>query len=74
MVILVIDSLSLSSALILVIMDGRSGLGQDPAFLKLKEYFDQNGSSLNIANMFKEDPERFSKFRYVVSVTLTKVI
>ena len=44
-------------------MDGRSGLGQDPAFIKLKEYFDQNGSSLNIANMFKEDAQRFSKFR-----------
>ena len=44
-------------------MDGRSGLFQDPAFVKLKDYFDQHGESLNIANMFKEDSQRFSKFR-----------
>ena len=44
-------------------MDGRSGLFQDPAFVKLKDYFDKHGESLNIANMFKDDSQRFSKFR-----------
>jgi len=47
-------------------MDGRSGLCQDPAFVKLKGYFDQHGESLNIANMFKEDSQRFSKFSQVL--------
>ena len=57
---LVIDILKTESK----IMDGRSALCQDPAFVKLKEYFDQHGQSLNIANLFKEDSQRFSKFRW----------
>jgi hypothetical protein len=44
-------------------MDGRGGLTQDPAFLKLKDYFDTNGKSINIANLFSADPQRFSTFR-----------
>lgn len=31
-------------------------------FLKLKEYYDKNASSLKLRELFKDD-ERFSKFR-----------
>ena len=55
-----------------IIMDGRGGLTQDPAFQKLKEFHEKNGDSINIANLFSADPERFEKFRYVI--TLTEVV
>ena len=53
-------------------MDGRGALTQDPAFQKLKEFHEKNGDSINIANLFSADPERFEKFRYVI--TLTEVV
>merc|ERR1711935_1128128 len=49
-----------------IIMDGRGGLTQDPAFQKLKEFHEKNGDSINIANLFSADPERFEKFSRVV--------
>jgi len=47
-------------------MDGRGALTQDPAFKKLKEYFDKNGGSINIVKMFQDDPDRFQKFSQVL--------
>lgn len=47
-------------------MDGRAPLTQDPAYQKLQEYFDKNGASINIANMFGSDPDRFKNFRYEI--------
>lgn len=44
-------------------MDGRGALTQDPAFIKLKEYFDKNGTAINIANLFAADNDRFKNFR-----------
>ena len=55
-----------------IIMDGRGALAQDPAFQKLKAFHEKNGDSINIANLFSADPERFEKFRYVI--TLTEVV
>ena len=55
------------------IMDGRGALSEDPAFLKLKELHAKKGDSINIANLFSSDPERFEKFRYVI-ITLTEVV
>jgi len=49
-----------------IIMDGRGALTQDPAFQKLKEFHEKNGDSINIANLFSADPERFEKFSRVV--------
>jgi len=47
-------------------MDGRGALTSDPAFVKLKEYFDASGSKININEEFKADPDRFSKFSEVL--------
>ena len=44
-------------------MEGRSPLRSDPAYVKLQEYFDANGASLNINDEFQKDPDRFNKFR-----------
>ena len=44
-------------------MDGRGTLREDPAFAKLQEHFNQQGSEINIANLFASDSGRFSKFR-----------
>ena len=44
-------------------MDGRGKLTEDPAYLKLKEYFDKNGDKINIAKLFAGDADRFKKFR-----------
>jgi len=43
-------------------MDGRGPLTSDPAFIKLKEYFDGHGADINIQSLFNADPERFNKF------------
>ena len=44
-------------------MDGRGPLTQDPAYLKLKEHFDEKGASINIAKLFADDADRFAKFK-----------
>ena len=46
-----------------IIMDGRGALTDDPAFQKLKEFHAKHGDSINIANLFATDPERFEKFK-----------
>merc|ERR1711936_1092210 len=49
-----------------IIMDGRGALSEDPAFQKLKALHAKKGNSINIANLFAADPERFEKFHRVV--------
>ena len=44
-------------------MEGRTPLKSDEAYKKLEAYFIDHGKSINIAELFQEDPERFSKFR-----------
>ena len=46
-----------------IIMDGRGALSEDPAFQKLKALHAEKGNSINIANLFAADPERFEKFQ-----------
>lgn len=38
-------------------------LTTEPTYQKLQEYFDQNGQSINIKELFESDPGRFDKFR-----------
>nr|ACO13160.1 Glucose-6-phosphate isomerase [Lepeophtheirus salmonis] len=47
-------------------MDGKGPLREDSAFKALQNYFDSNGNNLNIASLFKEDSERFNKYRFVI--------
>lgn len=54
-------------------MDGRGSLSEDPAFKKLADYFKANGDKVNISDLFAADPDRFSKFRYTIMMTLVKV-
>lgn len=55
-------------------MDGRRPLTADPAFIKLKEYFEANGANISINNEFKADPDRFSKFRYYAIAAQSNII
>ena len=41
----------------------RPQLTSEPAYKALQDYFNKNGSSLIMRDMFKADPNRFSKFR-----------
>lgn len=43
-------------------------LTAEPAWKALQQYYDQNGSKINMAQMFKEDGNRFQKYRFVFSV------
>ena len=47
-------------------MDGKGSLSDDVAFKALQDYYNKNGDKLNIPQMFKEDADRFQKFRYVM--------
>ena len=44
-------------------------LTEEPAWKALQEYYDQNGSKINMAQMFKEDSSRFQKYRFEFTVT-----
>ena len=45
-------------------MEGKAAhLTDEPAYKNLQQYYDSNGSKLNILQMFKEDAERFKKYR-----------
>lgn len=37
----------------------------ESAWLDLQKYFDEEGSALNIQQLFEQDPARFDKFRWV---------
>jgi len=41
----------------------RPQLTTEASYKALQSYADKNGSSLNMLQMFKEDPERFKKLR-----------
>ena len=43
-------------------------LTEEPAWKALQEYYDQNGSKINMAQMFKEDGSRFQKYRFEFTV------
>ncbi|GAB1868649.1 Glucose-6-phosphate isomerase [Camponotus japonicus] len=43
-------------------MKSKADLLTEPAWNELQQYFDSNGSKINIYNMFQQDPKRFEKF------------
>lgn len=44
-------------------MEPKIKLTEEAAWKELEAFFNANGKSLNISNLFKEDPDRFQKFR-----------
>ncbi|XP_069676496.1 glucose-6-phosphate isomerase [Periplaneta americana] len=48
-------------------MDGRPKLVDEPAWQKLQQYYENNGSKINIYELMKANPNRFNNF----SLTLT---
>jgi hypothetical protein len=40
----------------------RPALKTQQSWKNLQEFFDKNGKSINMLDMFKADPERFKKF------------
>ncbi|KAF2360534.1 Phosphoglucose isomerase (PGI) [Trinorchestia longiramus] len=47
-------------------MEGLGSLKTDAAFKAIQEYYNKNGKSLNIPQMFNDDPERYKKLSAVV--------
>ncbi|TRY61489.1 hypothetical protein TCAL_13530 [Tigriopus californicus] len=47
-------------------MEGKGALKQEEAFKNLQAYYDSQGKSLNISELFLNDPERFNKFSQVL--------
>jgi len=48
-------------------MEGRGSLTSDEAYKALQAYYDANGKGINIAKLFSEDPERFTKFSEILT-------
>lgn len=48
-------------------MEGKLGLTNESSFVKLQDVYNKIGSSINIKQLFQEDPDRFKKY----SVSLT---
>lgn len=46
-------------------MEGKGYLTEEETYKALQQYYDQNGSKINILKMFKDDPNRFQKYRFV---------
>ena len=46
-------------------MAAKQFLTKDPAWQKLKNFYDSNAKTLNMLEMFNKDPQRFDKFRWV---------
>jgi hypothetical protein len=42
----------------------RALLTSEDAWKNLQKFYDENGTKLNMPNMFSSDPSRFEKFRY----------
>ncbi|XP_059055984.1 glucose-6-phosphate isomerase [Achroia grisella] len=43
-------------------MEPKISLKKDPAYQRLQEYYNTNGSKINILQLFQQDTERFNKF------------
>lgn len=46
-------------------MKPKPDLTSEPAWAKLQQYFDVDGSKIKIYDLFQQDPKRFEKFRQV---------
>ena len=44
-------------------MSGLPLLTTEPAYQKLQQYYNENGSKININDLFAKDAGRFDKFR-----------
>lgn len=44
-------------------MESKPRLTQEATWKKLQDYFNSNGDKININNLFKENPDRFNKYR-----------
>lgn len=44
-------------------MEPKTNLKQEPAYQKLQEFYNLNSEKINIQQLFKQDPDRFNKFR-----------
>lgn len=49
-------------------MDPKPFLTSEPAWLKLKEYYEQNGKKIVIKDEFAKNSNRFDKFRLVLTL------
>jgi hypothetical protein len=47
-------------------MDGRSRLVDEPIWQKLQQYYQDNGSKINVYKLMKANPSRFDNFRQVL--------
>ncbi|XP_034826162.1 glucose-6-phosphate isomerase [Maniola hyperantus] len=43
-------------------MEPKVNLKEDPAYVKLQEFYNLNADKINIQQLFQKDPERFNKF------------
>lgn len=42
-------------------------LSADPVFQKIQQYYNANGSKINIKQLFESDPKRFDKYSLKVA-------
>lgn len=51
-----------------------NGLTSDENYKKLRAFHSQNGLKLNILEMFREDKQRFEKYRFVVILCWSQIL
>ncbi|KDR22253.1 Glucose-6-phosphate isomerase [Zootermopsis nevadensis] len=52
-------------------MEGRPKLANEPTWQKLQQYYNNNGSRINIYELMKKDPNRFDNFRQAFYLLLS---
>jgi hypothetical protein len=55
-------------------MDGRPKLADEPTWQKLQQYYNNNGSKINIHGLMKNNPNRFDNFRQVFWLLLRSLL
>lgn len=53
-------------------MEGKAFLTEEAAYKNLQDYYNKNGSKLVLNQLFKEDPNRFKKYRWVLALFISK--
>jgi hypothetical protein len=51
-------------------MEGRLNLVDEPTWQKLQQYYNNYGSTINIYELMKKNPNRFDNFRQVLQSLL----
>ena len=65
-----INQFQLNNKFQIFTMPGLGQLTEDPVWIKLVSAYKNSRESLDLRNLFQNDPQRFAKFRYITTVDI----